>query len=269
MNLNLKTSFILIIYFILSCNTGKLEVVANLPTSLPEISAVEKLPKSDVLWVIQDAGNNNHLYGLDRDGEIVKDVTISNAKNVDWEDLTSDNRGNIYIGDFGNNSLKRKTFTIYKVNVNSNSKDLKADVIEFHLPKKEKTKDFEAFFLYENNFYIFSKETTNFKTLKVPNKVGKHKAVVISEFNLKGKKNRITSAAISSNGKHIYLLNHDKVWEVSNFSLDSIFKGKIKSLEFNHDTQKEGICLKNSSTLYITDEFKKNKGGNLYEFKIR
>ena len=268
MNFNIKASLILIIYLIISCKTGKLEVIADLPTSLPEISAVEKLPNSDVLWVIQDAGNNNHLYGLNVKGEIVKDLEVTNAENIDWEDLTKDDKGNLYIGDFGNNSEKRKSFTIYKVNPNTKSKQIKAELIEFDLPKKQKAKDFEAFFLHNGFFYIFSKETKKFITLKAPNKPGKHQAKVISEFNLDGKKNRITSAAISANGKHLFLLNHDKVWEISNFSFDNIFKGKIKAYDFEHNTQKEGVCFKNSKTLYITDEFKKNEGGNLYEFKI-
>jgi sugar lactone lactonase YvrE len=244
-------------------------VVSDLPNSLPEISAVEKLPKSKTLWVIQDAGNNNHVYGLNTKGDIIKDIEITNAVNEDWEDLTSDEFGNIYIGDFGNNSKKRHAFTIYKVNSNTESKKTIANKIEFELPKKEKSKDFEAFVLFDGYFYIFSKETKNFITLKVPNKSGKHVAEIIDEYNFEGKNNRITSATINKDGTQLYLLNHDKIWEISNFKWDAIFKGDIKSYNFNHDSQKEGICFKNARTLYITDERSKNEGGNLYEFKIQ
>ena len=41
---------------------------------------------------------------------------FTNALNIDWEDLTSDSIGNIYIGDFGDNKKERKTYVIYKVN---------------------------------------------------------------------------------------------------------------------------------------------------------
>ncbi|WP_223032745.1 SdiA-regulated domain-containing protein [Hanstruepera marina] len=269
LNLNLKASILLIVFLTLSCDSGKLKVLADLPTSLPEISAVEKFPNSDVLWVIQDAGNNNHVYGLNTDGKIIRDITITNAKNEDWEDLTIDNENNLYIGDFGNNDEKRKQFEIYKINPSSETTKVTAEVISFELPKKQKPKDFEAFVLHNGFFYIFSKETKKFITLKVPNKPGKHIAEILEEFNLEGKNNRITSAVISSNGLHLYLLNHDKVWEVSNFNWDAIFKGTIKSHTFNHDSQKEGVCIKNSNTLYITDEFKKNEGGNLYEFTLQ
>lgn len=267
MSLFIKRSLLLIIYFTISCNTGKLEVVADLPTSLSEISAIEKFPNSETLWVIQDAGNNNHVYGLNTKGSIIKDITITNAENIDWEDLTIDKDNNLYIGDFGNNSKNRREFEIYKIDP---TKELKttAEIISFELPKEQKAKDFEAFLLYNNHFYIFSKETKKFITLKVPNKPGNHIAKVVAEYNLDGKNNRITSAAINANGTYLYLLNHDKIWEISKFNWDSIFKGKIKEYKFDHDTQKEGVCLKNSNAFYITDEFKKNEGGNLYEFKI-
>ena len=243
-------------------------MIADLPTSLPEISAVEKFPKSDILWVIQDAGNNNHVYGLNTNGEIIKDIIVNNAENSDWEDLTIDSENNLYIGDFGNNSEKRKHFNIYKIH--PSEKDIvTAEIISFKLPKNQKSKDFEAFVLHNGFFYIFSKETKKFITLKVPNNPGNHVAEVIEEFNLDGKNNRITSATKSKNGKHLYLLNHDKVWEITNFKWNAIFSGQIKAHEFKHKSQKEGVCIKNSNTLYITDEFKKNEGGNLYEYRLR
>lgn len=266
LNLNLKASLFLLVFLTLSCDSGKLKIITDLPTSLPEISAVEKLSNSELLWVIQDAGNNNHLYGLNTKGKIIQDIKITNAKNIDWEDLTADSLGNIYIGDFGNNSKKRKRFEIYKVKP-TEARQVTAEVISFELPKDQKPRDFEAFVLHNGYFYIFSKESNKFITLKIPNKPGKHTSTVLEEFNLEGKNNRITSAAIGSNGS-LYLLNHDKVWEVTNFNCDAIFEGTIKSHKFDHDSQKEGVCIKNSNTLYITDEFKKNKGGNLYEFQI-
>ena len=40
------------------------------------------------------------------------------------------------------------------------------------------------------------------------------------------------------------------------------------TLEFNHTSQKEGVCFKDENTLYITDEKARGEGGNLYELKI-
>jgi len=259
---------VLYLFFVTSsCNTGNLKVIADLPNSLKEASAIEKVVNSNLLWTIEDSGNKNNIYGLDVKGNIIKDIDIENSSNIDWEDLTSDEKGNLYIGDFGNNIKNRDDFTIYKVS-NLDAEETHAERINFMLPKQSKPEDFEAFFLLKNDFYIFSKENKSTKLFKVPNQIGKHTAEFIAEFKLKGKNTNITSADISKNGKTIVLLNHDKIWKISNFQEDNFFNGRIEMFKLNHNSQKEGICFKTNSKVYITDEKDKSEGGNLYEFKI-
>lgn len=261
--------FLLISFLFLSCNTGKLTVIADIPKSLKEASACEIMPHSDLIWVIEDAGNKNHIYGLNEKGSITKDIAISNAKNIDWEDLTSDDEGNLYIGDFGNNSRKRENFTIYKVSKPEDAtSEINAEAINFKLPKGKNPEDFESFFLYHNSFYVFSKESKNFVMLKVPNTIGDHTATLAKEFNLEGKNNHITSADISKDGKTVVLLNHDKVWKLTDYESDDFFGGTIEVLDFGHNSQKEGVCFKTDALLYITDEREGNEGNNIYSFKL-
>ena len=259
---------LLLSLLIFSCNTGKLDFIADISNSLKEVSACEIIPNSELIWVIEDAGNKNNLYGLNQNGSIVRNIDISNAKNEDWEDLTSDSFGNIYIGDFGNNNKKRENFTIYKVpKPNTNIESTNAEIINFKLPKDVNSEDFESFFLLDNYFYIFSKETKKCILIKVPNQIGNHTAELVTDFNLDGKHNKITSADISDDGKTVVLLNHEKLWKLSNFKPDAFFKGKVEELKFEHDSQKEGICFFNNSVL-ITDERNGSEGGNIYSFKI-
>jgi hypothetical protein len=117
-------------------------------------------------------------------------------------------------------------------------------------------------------FYIFSKENKTSKLIKVPNQVGKHTAEFVTDFNLDGKHHKITSADVSDDGKTIVLLNHDKLWKITNFEGDDFFKGSIEEITFDHKSQKEGICFLNNSTVYITDERNNGEGGNLYLFSI-
>ena len=269
LKITLKKILLFLILLSFSCNTGNLTVIADLPSSLKEVSAAETTTFSDLLWVIEDAGNKNRLYGLNEKGEIKREIKISNAKNKDWEDLTSDIEGNIYIGDFGDNHKKRKKYRILKVkHPKKKTTKITPKHINFTLPIDIKSLDFEAFFLLNDFFYLFSKNEKHGKLFKVPNTVENHEAIFMTNFNLKGKNNKITSAAISNDNKTIALLNHDKVWLITNFKNDDFFKGDIRVLEFNHDSQKEGVCFKNDSTLYITDEKSHGKGGNLYELKI-
>ncbi|WP_282041423.1 hypothetical protein [Winogradskyella flava] len=262
----------LIFIFIIttSCQSnGQLNFEGDVNNSLKEASAAETIPQSDLIWTIQDSGNDSELYGLNEKGDILKKVVITNASNIDWEDLASDKLGNIYIGDFGNNNEKRKIFRILKIDYEDLSKEsAEAKIMEFTLPKKQDSKDFEAFFLFKDSFYIMSKESKKFIVLKVPNKMGKHEAMVHSKYNLDGKDNKITSADISENGKTIILLNHDKLWKITNFKSDAFFSGSTTELPFKHNSQKEGVCFKNDAVVYITDERNVTTGGNLYSFSI-
>ncbi|RYH75780.1 hypothetical protein EVU94_02130 [Flavobacteriaceae bacterium 144Ye] len=256
-------------FILLSCNTGKLNIIGDIANSLKEVSAAEYMSSSNLIWVIEDAGNKNNLYGLNPNGNIIKDIDISNAENIDWEDLTSDSDGNIYIGDFGNNKGKRKTFTIYKVKNPANIVDkTTAEIITIEMPKKLKDEDYESFFLLNNYFYLFTKESGSFKVVKVANKIGKQKAELVTEFNLEGKHNKITSADISNDGKTVVLLNHDKLWKITGFNSDNFFKGTIEAQYFDHNSQKEGICFKDQNTVYISEERNGDLGSNIYSFKL-
>jgi len=264
-------STLISLVFVLStaCQTGTLTVQADLPQHLKEISAVEQTTNSSLLWVIEDAGNKNEVYGLNEQGAQEVAIEITGAKNKDWEELTSDNEGNLYIGDIGNNNHKREVFTIYKIkNPAKNTTTLTAEEIKFRMPTGVKSKDFEAFFLYEQQFYLFSKENGKAVLLSVPNSVGTHTARLITHFKLAGNNTKITSADISDDGKTVVLLNHDNLWKLDQFTGDNFFTGQITALPFMHSSQKEGICFKSDSSVYITDEKNKSSGGNLYRFNL-
>ncbi|WP_298530747.1 SdiA-regulated domain-containing protein [uncultured Algibacter sp.] len=268
MTFTMKSIFILVL-LLLSCNTGSLDIIAEIDNDVDESSALEIVKGSDLLWTIEDAGNKNYLFGLNQEGKVQKKIKISNAKNIDWEDLTSDDSGNIYIGDFGNNSKKRDKFTIYKVKVDTlTTNKTTAKKIHFKIPKNLKSEDFESFFLLNNTFYIFSKNQKKSLLLKVPNKIGSHKAKLITKFKLDGKQTKVTAAAISPNKKVIVLLNHDKLWKITNFKSENFFKGDIERLDFNHNSQKEGICFKDKNTVYISDERSKAKDSYIYSYKL-
>ena len=256
-------------FTIVSCQTGKIHVLADINRDIKEVLAIETTTNSPLLWVIEDAGNKAEVFGLNINGGIEKTIKIKNVQNKDWEDLTSDFHGNLYIGDFGNNNGKRRAFSILKVSdINTIKSVTEASIIDFRLPKGMKSKDFEAFFLWNGNFYIFSKERKKAVVVKVPNIIGTHRATVVAHYYLKGKETRVTSADISEDGKTIVLLNHGRVWKLTDFKDKKFFKGTIEELILEDKTQKEGVCFKTDSIVYITDERNKSEGGNIYTFRL-
>ena len=276
-----KKSYILLLLFISCNNFGQLSVVSDLTQSLNEVSGIEMVANSDLIWMINDSGNASEIYGLSQSGEIQKVVTV-NANNKDWEDLATDGEGNLFIGDFGNNSEKRKKLTILKIkNIDLiNKKKVEAQKITFKYPKlvtlkKQVSFDAEAFVYYQNAFYIFTKSRNKKKRgqtflFKVPNEVGKHTAEFIEEFSFCNAIDcRITAADISSDGTKIVLLNHKAIFELSGFKKDRFFSGIIKEIPLNHSSQKEGICFQKGNALFITDEYSRYTKGNLYEFMLK
>lgn len=266
-----------------SCNTGNLKVIADLPKTLDEASGIQITNNSDFIWMQNDGGNDAKLFGITRKGKIKTELKID-AKNNDWEDLTADKKGNVYIGDFGNNANKRKNLAILKVNANSlNEKDeIKVERISFTYPnqnkfppkKKNMHFDCEAFFHFNDSLYLFTKSRVkdNFgKTnlYKIPAKQGNHIAEYVSSFNSCPEMDCwITSADISSDGKKIVLLNSKSIWLFTDFKGLDFFSGTATELSFNHNSQKESICFKDDNTLYITDEKAHGIEGNLYEFSL-
>lgn len=268
---------------ITNCQTGKLKVLADLPHTLKEISGTETIKQSNLIWTLNDGGNKPKLYGLDTKGYIIKELKI-NAKNHDWEDLTSDKKGNLYIGDFGNNLNKRKNLAILKVSSDSLNNTGKTDIerISFQYSNQEKFPpnkkklhfDCESFFHFNDSLYLFTKNRVKDdfgKTFlyKIPAKEGHHVAELISTFNTCSETDCwITSADISPDEEKVVLLSPKSIWVFTGFKNDNFLSGTATEIPLGYISQKEGICFKDENTLYITDEKAHGKGGNLYEYNL-
>ena len=273
----MKKSYLLLFLFVSCNNFGQLTLVANLSKLLKEVSGNEIIANSNLIWMHNDSGNKSEIFGVSQNGKIEKVVAV-NAKNHDWEDLTSDENGNLYIGDFGNNAGKRKKLHILKIA----NKDLlqyrqvSVKKITFSYPKlkgkkKKVSYDAEGFFYLEGFFYVFTKSRKKKhlgKTLlfKVPNTPGNHEASFVSEYTFTN--SRITAADISKDKKKVVLLSHKSVFVITKFKSDNFYSGNIKEQSLSHSSQKEGICFKDDNTLFITDEYSMYTKGNLYSFNV-
>lgn len=264
-------------------NYGKLTPLGKFPSKLKEVSGMETTQDGH-LWVIEDSGNKDNIYKVDQTTNIMKSLKIDHATNQDWEELTMDNAGNLYIGDFGNNGNTRKNLVIYKVDSTQLSKkEPKAKKIKFSYPEQTAFPpkndslyfDTEGFFHWEDNLYIFTKNRTrpyDGKTLvyRVPDNEGDYNAELLDTLFLCGDQNRcsVTGADISPDGRTIALLSYGLVFLITDFELPDFSKASIQTIDLECKTQIESICFLDNTTLLIADEQNRFGGRRLYKFKL-
>ena len=236
---------------------------------------------------MDDSGNADKIYGLNfENGKIEKTITIENTANVDWEDITKDNDGNLYIGDFGNNNNERKNLSIYKIDKKflTSKRAIPTYKVSFTYPeqkdfppkKSEMFYDVEGFFEFKNNFYLFTKnrskgfDGTAF-LYKIPNKAGFHQAILMGEINTCGsyKHCAITAATISPDATKVAVLTHDTIFLFENFAGDNFLTGIKTTLKFNHFSQKESASFIDNDRIFIADEKTKSFGGNMYDVSVK
>lgn len=244
-----------------------LELVAKLPGEVNESSGLATLANGQVL-THNDAGNKPYLYALNQQGEIQETIKLQ-LPNVDWEDLTQDDAGNIYIADTGNNNNKRRELAVYKFNP-AQPEQVQAirftyeDQKEWPPKKDERNFDSEGLFWYNGQLYLISKDRGRGQTAKVyklPAQPGTHRARLIGSHKLKA---QVTGAAISPDASTVALLSEGELHLFQNFdAVDEFYEGKYTHLELPNTGQTEGIVFASDAELLISSE-----GGNLYRYTL-
>ncbi|PKG81000.1 hypothetical protein CXF85_19745 [Colwellia sp. 75C3] len=259
--------------------------VVTLDSMLKEISGIE-VDKAGNFWGINDGGNSAQLHQIKRDGTVSKSITITNAKNLDWEDMTQDDFGHFFIGDFGNNDNKRKWLTIYKIEnpIDIKGTETEAEIIKFTFPEQlnfppkasEKNFDLEAFVFYKKNLYLFSKNRTepfdgDTNLYRIGDHADNYQADFISNFNTCTTHEKlcwITSAALSPDRSKLVLLDSERLWLFENWQGDDFFSGDAYKIDLGIVTQKEAVTFFDENTIIFTDEEFNGIGRNSYMIKL-
>lgn len=258
---------------------------ATIDAQLKEISGIE-FDKNNKLWAINDGGDEAKLYQINKNGNIDREITVTNAKNIDWEDMTQDDFGHFFLGDFGNNDNLRKWLTIYKIEnpIDIKSATTQAEIIKFTYPEHtsfppkahEMEFDLEAFVFYKKHLYLFTKNrTVPFNGITTLYKIGDHAANYdakkISKFKtctIAEKLCWITSAALSPSRKKLALLDSQRIWLFENWRGDDFFSGDKYRIDLGIVTQKEAITFLDENIIIFTDEDFHGIGGNAYSIDL-
>ena len=68
-----------------------------------------------IFWVHNDSGNAPQLFAVRLSGELVRSYRVA-IPNIDWEDITTDDSGHLYLGDIGDNKQILPVRVIHKIN---------------------------------------------------------------------------------------------------------------------------------------------------------
>lgn len=190
----------------------------GLPAALHEVSGLV-VAGPDSLWWHNDSGNRPVLYCTDRQGRL-KDSLVLPVPNIDWEDLTADDSGHLYVGDFGNNANARTDLVIWRLSANGARQP---QALPFFWPDQQafppspswRNFDCEGFFWHADSLWLFSKDKVGrtrghyrTKLYVLPARVGRRMpAQLLDSLDLKNRV--VTGAAISPDGTKVALVGYD------------------------------------------------------------
>ena len=243
---------------------------AELPNDVRETSGL--FFHNGRLWTHNDSGGKPILFALDTTTfEVVQRITLSNAKNKDWEDVCTDGE-TVFVGDFGNNKGHRKNLRIFTfplsvipdegdafVMVDSINFSF-ADQTNFDNRKYEHDFDCEAMFASENYLYLLSKgwQTGTTRLYRLSKTAGKQVAEVVNGFDSQG---LITGADYDRDNHILVVVGYVKsVWKPFMYIIFDFDEAGVKLSNRRFEmpqwtgAQTEGICFFDDGRCYVTAE---------------
>lgn len=216
-----------------------------------------------------DSGNAPQLFELNpENGQILRTVSLSNAVNVDWEDITQDDQC-IYIGDFGNNNGDRTDLVIYRINKTdfASSDTVNAEVIQFSYENQTDFTTFpnsdwdaEALVAFDDELVVFTKQWQTMGTVAYgfPKTPGVHSAQLLGKYDVNG---LITGATWQSESQRLVLIGYSILLnpfllQIEDATSSNIFTEKISKLLLDSNfLQVEGITSIDNTYFLTSEEF--------------
>ncbi|HLX60796.1 MAG TPA: hypothetical protein VKX17_05890 [Planctomycetota bacterium] len=193
----------------------------ELPKVIDESSGLiksKRYPGKDVFWTHNDSGDSARIFAIDSTGKLLRTVAIPHAENVDWEEITMDEKGRVIICDIGDNSRnnnggQRMGVVFYRIAepdaFDKNEALPEPEVFRFQYPKGEGPYDAEGVFARGGNAYLFSKQIEGASCFKLPiPEKAPAETVTMSVVTRTTNFNVVTGAALSDDGKRLALINY-------------------------------------------------------------
>lgn len=260
------------------------ELRGELPKEVRETSGL--FFHNGKLWTHNDSGGKPILYALDTVTlEVVQRITLTNARNKDWEDVCTDGE-TVFVGDFGNNKGSRDKLRIYTFPLSAipdeGDANVMVDTINFAFAdqtnfEKRKVHDFdcEAVFATEDYLYLLSKgwKTGTTRLYRLPKTPGKHKAEVVNGFDSRG---LVTGADYDRKNKVLVIVGYEKpIWRPFIYIIFDFDEAGVKLSHRRFEMpqlvtcQTEGICFFDEGKCFISAESNRSMTARVFEVDFR
>ncbi|MHA6246720.1 hypothetical protein ACXYMU_02200 [Pontibacter sp. CAU 1760] len=236
----------------------KVQRIGQLDDRIKESSGLA-MAKDSTLWTHGDGGTANALYRISLKGELLQEMPLQ-VPNHDWEDLTEDADGNLYIGDVGNNLNNRKNLRVYKVHPETHTV---LDIIRFRYadqtafpPEKEQLQyDLEGMFYQDDSLHFFTKSRSLRRNLtryySVPANAGDYTLEPQAELVLQSP---VTAAAVAPDRSQFALLGYGRLYLFGMEAGSVNFRGKRTCLPLGRTGQAEALTYLSPTSLLLTNE---------------
>lgn len=234
----------------------RVEAYARMSEALPESSGLTGA-EGGTFWLLQDGGNPPALHRIEANGQLIETLPL-NLPNYDWESLTQDAGGNLYIGDFGNNFHNRKNLRIFRLN----RAKQQIDTISFYYPeqesfppedKKDRNYDAEAFLWHKGKLHLFTKAYGNkvVRHYTLPDSAGSYAAELQEQRKLHG---LVTGAAISPDSGELALLSYGKIYLFDVTNENKFLENPKACINLAGRAQTEAVVYLNNSSILVANE---------------
>ncbi len=207
-----------------------------------------------VYWTLNDSGNPAALYATKRNGELIQEIAVKGAQNVDWEALGIDDKGQLWLGEIGNNSWLRidlKVVVVQEPNPFTESEVEVTASYPYRYPAENV--DAEGLFIADGVPYIVSKELERAVLYRFPELQADKKQVLERVGEFAGAK-WVTGAGLSADGKRLAVCTYDRLWVYQRNPATS-FAQLIQNVpwELPHNFSGEAVCFEGYD-LVLTNE---------------
>ena len=248
--------------------TGRLDF-----TPIEESSGLVKSKKyPGIFWTHNDSGDSARIFAVTKKGKIIRPsqkidyqgISVHGARNMDWEDIAADRKGNLILGDFGNNRNDRRNLSIYiipepdpqkeyAVKVKQRIRFNYPDQLEF--PSKRANFDAEAVFVAHDNIYLLTKHRSGKHTkLYRIDRHAKRRIQTLTLMDVFDIGGQVTAADVSFDGRRLIVLTYNAIWLFDQpDGSEHYFDGSI-SWSPIYAGQCEAACFVDERTILITNE---------------